>query len=71
MRTWLDYHAAIVADPDIADHEDFLLQQLAANPAIGYSAMCTAINKAKGVAFKEAPIRTWLAAQRAHYLCRQ
>ena len=24
MRTWLDHHAAIVADPDIADHEEFL-----------------------------------------------
>ena len=62
IRTWLDKHAAIVAEPDIADYEDFLSQQLAAKPKIGYRAMCTAINNAKGVIFKEAPIRAWLAA---------
>ena len=28
IRTWLDHHAAIIAEQDIADHEDFLWEQL-------------------------------------------
>ena len=62
METWSSHHAAITTEPDIGDYEDFLLEQLAAKPSIGSKAMCTAIKKNKGVTFKEAPIRTWLAA---------
>ena len=55
METWFSHHAAITTKSDIADYEAFLLEQLATNPSIGYKAMCTAIKKAKGVTFKEAP----------------
>ena len=64
MEVWLSHHEPIVAEPVLADYEDFLLEQLAANPSIGKTALCTAIRKAKGVTFKEAPIRTWLAARK-------
>ena len=64
MRTWVDQHEAITVEPDIADHEDFLLEQLAKKPSIGYTAMISAIRKARGVDFKEAPIRAWLAAHK-------
>jgi len=64
METWFSHHKPVVLEPTIADHEDFLLEQLAAKPSIGYKAMCSAIHKARGVTFKEAPIRAWLAAHK-------
>ena len=45
MRTWLDHHEPITAEPDIAEHEDFLWEQLKKKPNSGYTAMCTAIRK--------------------------
>ena len=57
-------HEAIIAEPKLEDYEDFLLQQLAAKPFIGYKAMCIDIRNAKGVKFEEAPIRTWLTAHK-------
>ena len=64
MQTWFSPHEPITVDPDIAEHEDFLFEQLAKKPTIGSTAMCTAIRKAKGVNFKEAHIRAWLAAHK-------
>ena len=64
MRTWLDSHEPITVEPTIAEHEDFLFEQFKKKPTIGSTAMCTAIRKAKGVTFKEAPIRLWLAAHK-------
>ena len=64
METWCSQHKAVVLEPTIAEHEDFLFEQLAKKSDIGYKAMCTAIRKARGVTFKEAPIRAWLAAHK-------
>ena len=64
MGVWFSHHKPITAEPVIDDYEDFLLQRLAAKPTIGYRAMIAAILKAKGVTFKEAPIRAWLAAHK-------
>jgi len=64
MRVWLDNHEAVTVEPTIAEHEDFLLEQLVKNPSIGYKLMMKAILKGRGVAFKEAPIRAWLAAHK-------
>ena len=64
MRTWCSHHKPITAEPTIAEHEDFLLEQLAKTPSIGYKALCTAIYNAKGVTFKETTIRAWLAAHK-------
>ena len=62
MQRWLDSHEPITVEPTIAEHEDFLFEQLVKNPSIGYKLMMKAIHKARGVTFKEAPIRAWLAA---------
>ncbi len=64
MEVWLSHHGPVTVEPSIVDYEEFLSEQLAANPTIGYKAMCTAVRNAKGVTFKEAPIRTWLAAHK-------
>ena len=55
MRTWLSHHDPIIADPVIADYEEFLAQEVTANPSIGYKALMTKVKKAKGVSFREAP----------------
>ena len=54
MEVWLSHHEPVIVEPDIADNGDFLSQQLAAKPSIGYKAMSTAINiqKNRGVAVK-------------------
>ena len=62
METWFSQHKPVVLEPTIADHEDFLLEQLVKKPSIGYKLMMKAIRDAKGVIFSEAPIRAWLAA---------
>ena len=64
MRTWLSNHEPSTVEPTIAEHEDFLFEQLVKNPSIGSKAMMTAILKGRGVTFKEAPIRAWLAAHK-------
>ena len=64
METWFSHHKPVVLEPTIADHEDFLLEQLVKTPSIGYKLMMKAIHKARGVTFKEAPIRAWLAAHK-------
>ena len=64
MEVWLSHHEAITTEPDIADYEDFLLEQLAANLSIGKTALRTAIRKTKGMTFKAPPIRNWLAAHK-------
>ena len=64
MQTWLEKHEPIAVEPTIAEHEDFLLEQLEKTPSIGSTAMCTALRKARGVTFKEWHIRDWLAAHR-------
>ena len=64
MRTWLSHHDPIIADPVIADYEEFLAQEVTANPSIGYKALMNKVKKAKGVSFREAPIRAWLAAHK-------
>ena len=46
-------------EPDIADYEDFPLEQLVANLSIGKTALCTAIRKATGRTFKERPVLPW------------
>ena len=47
MRTWLKHHEPIIAEPKLEDYEDFLLQQLAAKPDIGYKTLRTALINAK------------------------
>ena len=64
MQTWLGKHSAIVAEPDIADYEDFLSQQLASKPNMGYKLLCGSLKKAKGVTIREGPMRTWLSAHK-------
>ena len=64
MRTWCSHHKPITVEPTIAEHEDFLLEQLEKTPSIGKTAMCTALRNARGVSFKEAPIRALLAAHK-------
>lgn len=64
MRTWFDQHEPVTAEPIIADYEEFLLEQLAAKPTIGYKLMMKVIRDAKGAIFREAPIRAWLAAHK-------
>ena len=63
MEHWFRDHDPIAAEPTIADHEDFLWEQLKEEPDIGYRLMMKAILKARGVTFKETPIRAWLAAR--------
>ena len=68
METWCSHHKPIFEEPKLEDYEDFLLQQLAAKPDIGYKTLRTALSNAKGVTFKDAPIRAWLAAHKGALL---
>ena len=47
-----DSTVGAIAEPLIADYEEFLLEQLAAKPTIGYKLMMKAIRDAKGAIFK-------------------
>ena len=47
MQRWLNNHEPITVEPTIADHEDFLVEQLVKNPSIGYKLMMKAIKKAR------------------------
>ena len=64
MDNWFEHHKPIIVEPDTADHEDILFEVLAKKSDIGSKTMCTAIRKANGVTFREAPIRAWLAAHK-------